>query len=140
MCAPIAASRDESRRSSRCMKNSGKAPQSRHLGAPIAFLTTETGNPNEYVHIWMYEDAGDRERRRAAMQADPDWQAFLAASAELGALEYQENKLMKPVDFLPGSRPRLKAPSGRCPAGSTRHRQAGRRPRGHHPRGAFMPV
>jgi len=79
----------------------GKVPQSRHLGAPIAFLTTETGNPNEYVHIWMYEDAADRERRRAAMQADPNWQAFLTASAELGALEYQENKLMKPVDFYP---------------------------------------
>jgi hypothetical protein len=81
-------------------EKSGKAPQTRHLGEPLAYLTTETGNPNEYVHMWMYQDAADRERRRAAMQADPDWQAYLAASAELGALEHQENKLMKPVDFF----------------------------------------
>ena len=77
----------------------GKAPQSKHLGQPLAYLATETGNPNQFIHIWVYENAADRETRRAAMQADPDWQAYLAASAELGALEAQENKLMKPVDF-----------------------------------------
>jgi hypothetical protein len=79
----------------------GKAPQSRHLGAPLAYLTTETGNPNEYIHIWMYESAADREQKRAGMQADADWIAYLAASAELGALEHQDNKLMRPVDFYP---------------------------------------
>ncbi|HSP25440.1 MAG TPA: NIPSNAP family protein [Saliniramus sp.] len=77
----------------------GKAPQTRHLGQPFAYLTTETGNPNEYIHIWMYESAADREQKRAGMQADPDWNAYLAASAELGALEHQDNKLMRPVDF-----------------------------------------
>ncbi|MEC8027675.1 MAG: NIPSNAP family protein, partial [Pseudomonadota bacterium] len=30
----------------------GKAPQTRHLGQPLAYLKTETGDPNEYVHIW----------------------------------------------------------------------------------------
>ena len=49
----------------------GKAPQTRHLGQPLAYLVTETGNPNQYVHIWVYENAGDREAKRAAMQADP---------------------------------------------------------------------
>ncbi len=79
----------------------GKAAQSRHLGQPFAYLTTETGNPNEYIHIWMYESAADREQKRAGMQADPDWNAYLAASAELGALEHQDNKLMRPVEFYP---------------------------------------
>lgn len=78
----------------------GKAPQVRHLGAPIAWLTTETGNVNQFVHIWAYEDAGDRETKRAAMEADPDWQAFKKKSAELGALMNQENRLMKPCDFF----------------------------------------
>ena len=79
----------------------GKAPQSKHLGQPLAYLATETGNPNQFVHIWVYEDAADREARRAAMQSDPDWQSYLAASAKLGALEAQDNRLMKPVDFYP---------------------------------------
>lgn len=78
----------------------GKAPQSKHLGQPLAYLVTETGDPNQYVHIWVYDNAGDREAKRAAMQADPDWVAYTEASAELGALASQENKLMRPVDFF----------------------------------------
>ncbi len=79
----------------------GKGPQTRHLGQPVAYLTCETGNPNEYVHIWMYENAGDREKRRAAMWSDPDWIAYTQESAKLGALESQSNKLMVPVAFFP---------------------------------------
>ena len=85
-------------------KEHGFAPQTRNLGQPFAYLTTETGNPNQYVHIWLYEDAGDREKKRAAMWADPDWIAYTQKSAELGALVAQENKLMVPVDFAPIAR------------------------------------
>lgn len=79
----------------------GKAAQTRHLGEPLCFLRTETGNINEFVHIWKYESAGDREAKRAAMAQDPDWQAYLKKSAELGALVSQNNRLMSPVDFFP---------------------------------------
>jgi hypothetical protein len=79
----------------------GKSPQTRHLGQPFAFLVTEVGNINQYMHIWAYEDSADRDRRRAAMQADPDWQRYLEESAKLGALVSQENRLMKPVEFFP---------------------------------------
>ncbi|HWA12674.1 MAG TPA: NIPSNAP family protein [Burkholderiales bacterium] len=79
----------------------GKEPQTRHLGQPLAYLTTETGNPNQYIHIWVYEDAADRERRRAAMWKDPEWLAYIEESARLGALEAQENRLMNPVPFFP---------------------------------------
>ena len=82
----------------------GKGPQTRHLGQPLAYLTTETGDPNQYVHVWVYENAGDREAKRAAMQADPDWIAFTQESAKLGALVAQENKLLRPVDFFPPPR------------------------------------
>ena len=37
----------------------GAEPQSRNLGKPLLYMTTETGNPNQYVHIWAYENAGD---------------------------------------------------------------------------------
>ncbi len=82
----------------------GKPAQSKHLGLPLAYLVTETGDPNQYVHIWVYENAGDREAKRAAMQADPDWTAYTQESAKLGALVKQENKLMRPVDFYPAPR------------------------------------
>ena len=72
----------------------GKAPQTKHLGQPIAYLVTETGNVNQYVHIWGYENAGDREAKRAAMWADPDWITYTQESAKLGALINQENKLV----------------------------------------------
>ena len=77
----------------------GKEPQSRHLGQPVAYLVTETGNVNQYIHIWAYDNAGDRETKRAAMQADPDWIHYTQESAKLGALINQENRLMRPVDF-----------------------------------------
>ena len=83
----------------------GKGPQSRFLGVPLAFLTTETGNVNEYVHIWVYQNAADREQRRAALWTDPEWLAYTVESAKLGALESQENKLMTQVPFFPTAFP-----------------------------------
>lgn len=82
----------------------GRGPQTRNLGQPLAFLKTETGDPNEYIHIWVYENAGDREAKRAALWADPEWLAYTRESAKLGALEAQRNQLMTPVDFFPLSR------------------------------------
>ncbi len=79
----------------------GKEPQTRHLGEPLAYLVTETGDPNQYVHIWVYQDAADRETRRTAMWADADWLAYTQESAKLGALIKQKNKLMRPVEFFP---------------------------------------
>ena len=79
----------------------GKGPQTRHLGQPFAYLTTETGTVNQYIHIWAYEDAADRSRRRAALWADPEWIAYTEESAKLAALVSQENRLMTPVSFFP---------------------------------------
>ncbi|SES15714.1 NIPSNAP protein [Tranquillimonas rosea] len=76
--------------------------QCRHLGNPVIYAATETGDVNSYVHVWVYEDAADRASKRAAMQADPDWQAYLAKSAEAGYLVKQENKILTPVSFFKG--------------------------------------
>ena len=50
----------------------GFAAQSRHLGQPHAYMFAESGDMNTLVHQWVYEDAADRARRRAAMMADPE--------------------------------------------------------------------
>ena len=82
----------------------GKAPQEKHLGKPVLYGITETGPINTYVHVWAYEDAADRATRRAAMQADPDWQAFLKMSAEAGYLIAQENKILTAAPWFDLSR------------------------------------
>ena len=82
----------------------GLKAQKRHLGEPLAYLITESGEVNTYVHIWVYKDAADRATRRAAMQADPDWQVFMQKNAEAGYLIAQKNSLMTPAPFAPINR------------------------------------
>lgn len=83
----------------------GYQPQTRHLGKPLAYMFAESGELNTIVHIWVYEDAADRAKRRAAMMADPDWQIYLKKNAEAGYLEHQVTKLMVPAAFAPLSKP-----------------------------------
>jgi hypothetical protein len=78
----------------------GYAVQSRHLGKPLAYLQTETGNVNSYLHIWVYQDAADREARRKALQKDPEWATYLSKSADAGFLISQQNTLMTEVPFF----------------------------------------
>ena len=78
----------------------GLKPQLKHLGQPLAWMVTESGEMNTYVHIWAYQNAGDRETRRAAMATDPDWQIFVKKSAEAGNVVEQTTKLMTPAGFM----------------------------------------
>ena len=79
----------------------GFVPQTRHLGEPLAYLTTESGEVNTIVHMWVYEDAADRLRKRAAMAADPDWQSFIHMQTQAGYLTDMRNNLMIPAPFAP---------------------------------------
>ena len=81
----------------------GRQPQERHLGQPLLFAIGETGDPNEFVHIWVYHNAADRENKRTAMWADPDWLAYTRRSAELGGLHSQHNKLVTNASWFTSS-------------------------------------
>ena len=78
----------------------GYPAQTRHLGAPFLYATTEVGDVNSFVHVWAHESAADRATKRAALQADPEWNAYLAKSAEAGYLTGQENKLLTAAPFF----------------------------------------
>ncbi len=95
----------------------GAGPQSRNLGNPVIHAKCETGDPNQYIHVWLYDSAADREAKRAAMWADPEWVAYTQASAQLGALASQQNSLWSPVDFFgsPQRTPERRHAPGRCP-------------------------
>ena len=75
--------------------------QLKHLGAPVAFLTAETGELNTMIHLWAYESAADREQRRAAMAKDPGWGEYLKANAEAGYVVDMRTNLMVPTSFAP---------------------------------------
>lgn len=79
----------------------GYPVQVRHLGEPLCYANTESGEMNSLVHIWVYESAADREQKRARMMQDPDWKAYLAESAKAGYLLEQKTNLMTPVSFAP---------------------------------------
>jgi hypothetical protein len=82
----------------------GWKAQTRHLGQPLAYLITESGEVNTYVHIWVYKDAADRATKRAAMGADPEWQTFVQKNSEAGYLIAQRNNLMNDAPFAPITR------------------------------------
>jgi hypothetical protein len=75
--------------------------QQKYLGRCLGWYTAAEGPLNQVVHLWGYENQGDRETRRNAMMADPEWQAYLQRSNELGLLVAQENRFLKPTEFSP---------------------------------------
>ena len=49
--------------------------------------------------MWAYQDAADRDARRAALWADKGWQAF--GEFALPLIQHQTNQLLKPTGFSP---------------------------------------
>jgi ABC-type proline/glycine betaine transport system substrate-binding protein len=78
--------------------------QQKYLGEPLAYLVTESGDLDTFVHMWVFRDAADRGARRAALQVDPVWQTYLGKKAEAGCVIKQKNKLMTPAAFAPINR------------------------------------
>jgi hypothetical protein len=73
--------------------------QKRTLGYLVGYFTTEIGTLNQTVHLWGYDSLDDRQRRRAALAADPNWQTFLAEILPL--LIRQESQILTPTSFSP---------------------------------------
>ena len=78
----------------------GLAAQRRILGEPVLYASTEVGDLNSFVHVWAYKDLADRTTRRAALAADPEWQAFIKSARELGAIIAQENTILVAASFF----------------------------------------
>jgi len=73
--------------------------QTRHLGAPVGwYVSMDIGPLNQVVHLWAYDDLNQRAARRAAMQADPEWSAYLAEATPL--LQHMENKILSAAPFF----------------------------------------
>ena len=73
--------------------------QKSHLGNLIGVFTTDVGALSTYTHIWAYESYADRDQRRAKLQSDPQWTAFLAKIQPL--IHTQANRILIPTSFSP---------------------------------------
>jgi hypothetical protein len=79
----------------------GFAAQTRHLGQPLCYMYTESGEVNTLVHVWCYDDPNDRMQKRAAMWKDPEWVEYAKQMVDSGYLVGQKNNLMLPAKFAP---------------------------------------
>jgi hypothetical protein len=83
----------------RLYADEGIAIQEEHLGNLLGWFTVDVGALSTVVSLWGYESAGEREERRARLQADERWQAFLAKIQPL--IHTQQNRILVPVSFSP---------------------------------------
>jgi hypothetical protein len=77
----------------------GLATQTRILGRLLGNYASETGDVNQVIHMWAYDDLADRQRRRAALFSDPTWLAYIPKVVEL--IVTQESKILNPARFSP---------------------------------------
>ena len=73
--------------------------QQRYLGGLIAAFTTDVGALSTYTSLWGYDGYAERDRRRAELQADDAWKAFLAKIQPL--IHTQQNRILVPTSFSP---------------------------------------
>lgn len=69
------------------------------LGNLIAVFTTDIGALSTYTSLWGYDNYAQREERRAQLQANDDWKAFLAKLQPL--IHTQQNRILVPTSFSP---------------------------------------
>ena len=65
----------------------------------VGWWSTEVGTLNQVVHLWAYDDAGHREKVRAAQNADARLQGYRGRVLEL--IVSQVNMLLTPSSFSP---------------------------------------
>jgi NIPSNAP len=73
--------------------------QQSYLGNLIGVFTTDIGALSTYTSMWGYESFAAREERRAKLQADDRWTAFLGKIQPL--IHTQNNRILIPTAFSP---------------------------------------
>lgn len=67
------------------------------LGRMLGFYTTEIGTQNQVIHLWGYDSFEERQRRRALLAANADWQAFVPKLMPM--IRDMQNQLLNPAPF-----------------------------------------
>jgi hypothetical protein len=83
----------------RLYEEEGIAIQQEILGGLIGVFTTDVGALSTYTSMWGYDSFGERELRRARLQADERWRDFLGRIQPL--IHTQHNRILVPTAFSP---------------------------------------
>jgi hypothetical protein len=83
----------------RLYEEEGIAIQQEILAGLIGVFTTDVGALSTYTSLWGYDSFGEREERRARLQADERWKGFLARIQPL--IHTQHNRILVPTSFSP---------------------------------------
>jgi hypothetical protein len=83
----------------RLYESEGIELQQRYLGNLLGVFTTDIGALSTYTTMWGYDSFGEREERRAKLQADDTWRAFLGKIQPL--IHTQQNRILVPTSFSP---------------------------------------
>ena len=83
----------------RLYEEEGIPIQQEILGGLVGAFTTDIGALSTYSTLWRYDSFAEREEKRARLQADPRWKAFLAKVQPL--FHTQQNRILVPTSFSP---------------------------------------
>jgi hypothetical protein len=73
--------------------------QKKHLGNLVGYYITDTGELNQIIQLWAYESYADREARRTALWADPEWTD--PSKSTINVMQKQESQILLPTRFSP---------------------------------------
>ncbi|WP_353394421.1 NIPSNAP family protein [Hydrogenophaga sp. 5NK40-0174] len=79
----------------RLYNDAGRTVQTELLGNLVSLMYPESGDLNQLVYLWAFEDFEDRRQRRARLMADERFTAFRKSVRHL--LVRQESQLMTPA-------------------------------------------
>jgi NIPSNAP protein len=83
----------------RLYETEGILIQQEILGGLVGAFTTDVGALSTYTTLWRYDSYAEREEKRARLQADERWQAFLRKAQPL--MHTQQNRILVPISFSP---------------------------------------
>ena len=83
----------------RLYESEGIELQQSYLGGLVGAFTVDVGALSMYSTLWRYDNYAEREERRARLQADERWKAFLAKIQPL--IHTQQNRILVPTAFSP---------------------------------------
>ena len=76
----------------------GLAIQQRILGRMVGYYRTDTGELNQIVHLWAYEDMNERTERRERLMQDANFVAYVDKMMPL--LQSQSSRILIPAPFF----------------------------------------
>ena len=65
----------------------------------IGYFVSEIGTLNQVITMWGYESMADRNTRRDALYADPEWIAFGPKTTPF--IQKMETAILRPTSFSP---------------------------------------